>query len=307
MKLPGLASHWFASRPSRTLCARGGLERGPNVQIDDAQRLNAKLLMSRERELLTLSRKQDRYRAWLEVIRGLDAADVAATERNEILRRTADSLKRTLAFQRVAFFEQCGNLLRPVTFESDGERYAAIALTAATVLLSAKDGHIGESSEHGDLKRTLGLERFLWHWAGGAQSSVLLVAGYDRERAPFYPGFDGADRAQFGIFGAQVDRLLDGLPERRGPSSGAHGLMGPPNGALLPYGLSGRELDVSRWLARGKSNKEIASILGISPRTVQIHVAHIFDKVGIRSRAGAASMLVQRDVVGAQAASTTRG
>ena len=66
----------------------------------------------------------------------------------------------------------------------------------------------------------------------------------------------------------------------------------PPMG----HDLSERELEVSRLLARGKSNKEIAAQLFISPRTVQIHVARIFDKLGVHSRAGAAVWLVEHDL-----------
>jgi DNA-binding NarL/FixJ family response regulator len=62
------------------------------------------------------------------------------------------------------------------------------------------------------------------------------------------------------------------------------------------YGLSERELEVSRLLARGKSNKEIGAQLHISARTVQVHVARIFDKLGVRSRAGAAIWLVEHNL-----------
>ncbi|MBV9946952.1 MAG: HD domain-containing protein, partial [Myxococcales bacterium] len=67
--------------------------------------------------------------------------------------------------------------------------------------------------------------------------------------------------------------------------------------ARTPNGLSDREIDVSRLLARGKSNKEIAALLGISPRTVQTHIANIFDKLGVHSRAGAAIWLVEHGLV----------
>ena len=60
-------------------------------------------------------------------------------------------------------------------------------------------------------------------------------------------------------------------------------------------GLSERELDVSRLLARGKTNREIALILGISVRTVHNHVQHIFDKLGVHSRSGAAIWLMDHD------------
>jgi HD-GYP domain-containing protein (c-di-GMP phosphodiesterase class II) len=63
------------------------------------------------------------------------------------------------------------------------------------------------------------------------------------------------------------------------------------------HGVSDRELDVCRLIARGKMNKEIADVLGISLRTVQNHVAHIFDKLGVHSRSGVAVWLVENDFV----------
>ena len=62
-------------------------------------------------------------------------------------------------------------------------------------------------------------------------------------------------------------------------------------------GISDRELQVCRLIAHGKMNKEIAAVLGISVRTVQNHVAHIFDKLGVHSRSGVAVWLVERDFV----------
>jgi HD-GYP domain-containing protein (c-di-GMP phosphodiesterase class II) len=69
----------------------------------------------------------------------------------------------------------------------------------------------------------------------------------------------------------------------------------PPLPSL--HGLSEREIQVLRLLAWGKTNKEIGKVLGISPRTVQIHVAHCYDKLGVSSRAGAAIWLVENDLV----------
>jgi HD-GYP domain-containing protein (c-di-GMP phosphodiesterase class II) len=60
-----------------------------------------------------------------------------------------------------------------------------------------------------------------------------------------------------------------------------------------PRGLSDREVEVLRLVARGKSNKEIGTLLGISARTVQHHVAHIYDKIGVYSRAGAALFVTE--------------
>ncbi|HUP75706.1 MAG TPA: HD domain-containing phosphohydrolase [Acidimicrobiales bacterium] len=55
-----------------------------------------------------------------------------------------------------------------------------------------------------------------------------------------------------------------------------------------PAGLSDREVEVLRLVSRGGTNKDVARHLGISHRTVQHHVAHIYNKIGVTSRAGAA-------------------
>lgn len=52
--------------------------------------------------------------------------------------------------------------------------------------------------------------------------------------------------------------------------------------------LTAREREVHHWLAQGKTNDEIAGILGISPHTVKHHVDHIFQKLGVENRYAAA-------------------
>ncbi|MFO0557152.1 MAG: LuxR C-terminal-related transcriptional regulator [Polyangiales bacterium] len=68
--------------------------------------------------------------------------------------------------------------------------------------------------------------------------------------------------------------------------------------------LSEREVEVLALLARGASNKEIATALKISPKTVQHHVAHVYEKTGVRSRAAAALYAVERGWVVSSAASS---
>ncbi|MEU4646785.1 HD domain-containing phosphohydrolase [Nocardia fluminea] len=53
-------------------------------------------------------------------------------------------------------------------------------------------------------------------------------------------------------------------------------------------GLTARELDVLALLVRGRSTREIAHALGISPRTAGSHVEHIYTKIGVHSRGSAA-------------------
>jgi HD-GYP domain-containing protein (c-di-GMP phosphodiesterase class II) len=52
-----------------------------------------------------------------------------------------------------------------------------------------------------------------------------------------------------------------------------------------PAGLTAREVDVLRLLARGMSNRQIAGALVISPKTAGTHVEHIYDKLGVTNRA----------------------
>jgi DNA-binding CsgD family transcriptional regulator len=52
----------------------------------------------------------------------------------------------------------------------------------------------------------------------------------------------------------------------------------------LPVGLTSREKDVLGLLLRRLSNKEIASILGITDRTVKFHVGNLLNKLQVRSR-----------------------
>jgi DNA-binding NarL/FixJ family response regulator len=54
-----------------------------------------------------------------------------------------------------------------------------------------------------------------------------------------------------------------------------------------PDGLSRRELEVLRLLAAGESNRQIARWLGLSPHTIERHVANLYRKIGARGRADA--------------------
>lgn len=59
--------------------------------------------------------------------------------------------------------------------------------------------------------------------------------------------------------------------------------------AVAELGVSPRELDILHELAAGRTNKEIARRLNLSPNTVKTHVARLFDKLGARRRTEALS------------------
>jgi HD-GYP domain-containing protein (c-di-GMP phosphodiesterase class II) len=64
-----------------------------------------------------------------------------------------------------------------------------------------------------------------------------------------------------------------------------------------PRGLSDREVEVLRLVALGKSNAEAGQVLGISPKTVKNHVANVYAKIGVYSRAGAALFATEQGLL----------
>lgn len=61
--------------------------------------------------------------------------------------------------------------------------------------------------------------------------------------------------------------------------------------------LTAREQEVLAAVARGERSKEIAALLGISERTVKAHLASIYNKLGVDSRAGAIAVAAQRGLL----------
>jgi HD-GYP domain-containing protein (c-di-GMP phosphodiesterase class II) len=125
---------------------------------------------------------------------------------------------------------------------------------------------------------------------GMLQRPARILAAADayhamREPRPHRPALEAnlaADTVIGEVTAGRLDRdavtaLLDVVGARSRPAR-----------AAWPCGLSDREVEVLRLLARGQSNKEIAASLSISPRTAQHHVIHIYQKIDRNSRAGAA-------------------
>jgi len=114
-----------------------------------------------------------------------------------------------------------------------------------------------------------------------------LASRLPRGRLALLPGSDPAlfvDDPE-GVAGALADFFCDGIvPE--GPTIGAES-------KLPPAGLSRREIEVLRLLAAGDSNGEIARRLGLSPHTVERHLANIYRKIDARGRADATAYAVR--------------
>ena len=59
---------------------------------------------------------------------------------------------------------------------------------------------------------------------------------------------------------------------------------------LSTAALTPRETEVLSWIAKGKTNRDVADILGMSPRTVNKHLEHVYEKLGVETRAAAAAL-----------------
>lgn len=57
-----------------------------------------------------------------------------------------------------------------------------------------------------------------------------------------------------------------------------------PEPLEIRFGLTPREAEVLIWVAQGKTNPDVAVILGIRPYTVRTHLERIFAKLGVETR-----------------------
>lgn len=93
-----------------------------------------------------------------------------------------------------------------------------------------------------------------------------------------------------------VERQDRRLVIRLIPDRGQHFLLleeqkrAPRTGSLGPLRLTDRESEVLAWVATGKTNPEIAAILGISARTVKKHLEHVYEKLGVETRMAAVAV-----------------
>jgi DNA-binding CsgD family transcriptional regulator len=65
-----------------------------------------------------------------------------------------------------------------------------------------------------------------------------------------------------------------------------------PAALAATFGLTTREAEVLHWVACGKINRDVADILGMSARTVDKHLQHVFEKLHVETRTAAASVVM---------------
>ena len=70
-----------------------------------------------------------------------------------------------------------------------------------------------------------------------------------------------------------------------------------PARSAWPAGLSDREVEVLQLIATGGSYRDVASRLVISPKTARHHIEHVYNKIGVSTRAAAAMFAMEHDLV----------
>jgi HD-GYP domain-containing protein (c-di-GMP phosphodiesterase class II)/DNA-binding CsgD family transcriptional regulator len=133
--------------------------------------------------------------------------------------------------------------------------------------------------------------------SAGILAATEIYVGLTTERAD-RPAFSAEDAA------AELRKLVSaGVLESRTANAvlvaAGHGEPVAPAAkrAKHPGGLSGREVEVLQLAARGLTTQAIADRLFISPKTADHHIQHIYDKIGVSTRAAAALWAMQHAVV----------
>jgi DNA-binding CsgD family transcriptional regulator/tetratricopeptide (TPR) repeat protein len=125
---------------------------------------------------------------------------------------------------------------------------------------------------------------------GWRQAEALLRAGDDRQRATelLVEAAAGADALGAVPLAAAVTATARAARVAIG--------RGDDTPGAPPAGLTSRELDVLRLMARGHTNREIGAALFISAKTVSVHVSHVLAKLGAANRAEAATIAARLGV-----------
>jgi DNA-binding CsgD family transcriptional regulator len=263
------------------LYARGELYRlrGRFAEAEDAYRRANAMGRRPEPGLARLRIAQGRPGAAVTSQRRICAEPVAPEERAELLAAQVEAL---LAVGDPAAARECAAELARVAGGVDAPLLAGLAAhcTGATRLAT---GEVAEGLTA--LRRATAVWRDLGLPHHLAQARVLVGQGLrdlgDEDAAEME---FGAAREAFETLGAAPDlAALDSLD--------------PPVEPARPGGLTAREVEVIRLVARGLSNRAVADHLRLSEKTVARHLSNIYTKLGISSRAAATAYAYEHELL----------
>jgi DNA-binding NarL/FixJ family response regulator len=126
---------------------------------------------------------------------------------------------------------------------------------------------------------------------------ILVLTTYDNDESVFRALENGAKG--YLLKDCSTDDLLAAI--RKINAGGTHvserAAARLAERAMAGGPLSAREIEVLKWIAEGKSNKEIAALLFISEGTVKTHVLSIHEKLGVSDRTEAAVTAIKRGIL----------
>jgi NarL family two-component system response regulator YdfI len=114
----------------------------------------------------------------------------------------------------------------------------------------------------------------------------------DTDRESLFRAIRSAARGETLLQPDMLEKLLS-RTDPKGPAEKGQANPARRTGEPDTGGLSDREMEVLEAVARGQRSKEIATALGITERTVKAHLASIYNKLGVDSRAAAIAIAAQ--------------
>jgi predicted ATPase/DNA-binding CsgD family transcriptional regulator len=148
------------------------------------------------------------------------------------------------------------------------------------------------NGDFGRAAHLLGALQEIWRAIGVPESGLGHFTGYHEQcvaRAREELGEQEFDHFRSAGEGFDLDELVAYALDEHSPRE---------RDSATPTPLTPRELEVAELLGKGKTNKEIATILLIAPRTAEGHVEHILTKLGFATRTQVAAWVAQCRVAG---------
>jgi two-component system, chemotaxis family, sensor kinase CheA len=182
------------------------------VLTDDEQQVlreKALELLRNERMLFALRARHEQTVSWLRILHSLPQLIDHKLPPVELYKRIGKSLIAGLRVQRASFFSHKAGELRLLAGKGAPEPFL-LGADARALLERAPAGLCNDPTDAVgvELSRASGLHRFLFTRISLAAEELLLVTGFDSERAQFQSPFDEAHSTQFASLGQHIEILL---------------------------------------------------------------------------------------------------